>query len=355
LDQAIARFTEARELADDPVLRRLVLRQGTETLLDAGRAAEALDWARELRRCSKSGAMADYLEGVALANLGDAKGGLACLDRVREVKDDDGWALAPHIVQLRRGLVSVAAEQWAQACDELLAVVSKPGLREPVWAPLVDAHRRAGRSLDRVAAVVPDEQLMFVLGQVIAAEPEACDELAEALWARFPGDTRMLALAVRLAPTLALERALAWSLRLRERDQAHRCPLVAIATQAGTDPNRRIQAVGLLAAAGDERADDLVASLGPAIPEAALGQALLALDELAPALLPSFVSAAATGPRRSLALARLLAEWGAVGEALALVAHGFGEHDGTDPLAAEAAALVASVGAEPADYVGAGR
>ncbi|MDP9388848.1 MAG: hypothetical protein M3Q48_13275, partial [Actinomycetota bacterium] len=71
-----------------------------------------------------------------------------------------------------------------------------------------------------------------------------------------------------------------------------------------------------------------------AVADAELGAALVTLSELAPALLPAFVVAAATSARRSLALGRVLANFGATDEATQVVQAGLEVDAGYDTAAA---------------------
>jgi tetratricopeptide (TPR) repeat protein len=319
LDEALERFDEALAATNSPAERRLAYRHGAEALLDTGRAEEALTWIDGLRSVSEQTEMADYLEGIARDDVGDLDAALERLVPLVHVRDDDGFALADHVLRLRRARMYRDAQRWGECADELLAIASADV--SPPWATLADASWRAGRNPDEVAASIPESQLVLALGQLLNALPDAANGVIEALLRRLPGDAAVLAAACELAPRLAVEAALEWSARLRKAGLAARCPLFAIATDAERSIADRVQAGCLLFGAfGDERANDAAQGVAPAVPEADLLQTLIQMGELAPALLPGFVVAAASDTHRTELLAHCLDELGAPDAAEELLA-----------------------------------
>lgn len=320
LEDALARFEEALALTDKPVEKRLALRHGAETLLDSGRAEDALAWILRLREVSERPAMADYLDAIALADTGDEAAALELLTKLREVHDEDGFAIPEHVLRLRRALLLRNAQRWSEASDELLAMLTND--IAPPWSLLAEVHWRSGRNPDEVAAAISEKQLTSALGQMLAVTPEAADGVISALYIRWGDDAAVLAAASVIGAKLSVTRALEWSARLRRAGLDGQCPLLAIAKDDERDPAERVRAACVaLGAFGDERAQAGIRSVAPDVPEADLYETLIQIGELAPALLPSFVMAAATESERTIALADALEALGATDVAADLRAH----------------------------------
>jgi hypothetical protein len=159
-----------------------------------------------------------------------------------------------------------------------------------------------------------------VLGRVLTAPTEAADLLLEALWQRWGPDPRLLATAAQLGPRLSLQRALDWSLRLREDGLVQECTLAALAGSTSAPALDRLRACAVLhEAVGDPRGRASLAAAAAAVPIDDLRPALLTLDELCPRLLGDFVQLAASDPARTTALAEVLTSLGAAEQAQVLL------------------------------------
>lgn len=320
-DEALDTFVRVRGLTTNRDVLRQALRAGAELLMAAGRPREALEWVEDLRRNSTSSAMADYLEGLARLNLLDTAGALACFERIDQASDED-FTVSQHVLRLRRGLALAASERWDDAAVELLEGVRGRRVTDPVWAPLVEAHWRSGRDLTAVLEVVEDDQLLTVLGQVLNATPAAGDGLAELLWDRQPQDRRLLAFALQAAVRLPLPRVLEWSARVRAAGLEQQCPLVQLVQTPGARALDRVRAAAIVREAfQDERGEHAVGDAAAALSPSEFATALLAVDELSPALLPALVMGATTSRPRSLAMADALRALGAEEQADALLGH----------------------------------
>ena len=349
LETAVEVFSALRSDDTPAEIAAAALRLGAETLLRLGRAGEALSWVQDLR-ATDAGAVADLLEGVARTQLGDHAGALACLDAADGL-DAAAAGVSPGLVAAQRGLTFAAAERWDEAADALAAVAAASDAPDVVWVPLAEALWRAGQDGEPLAAALTDERVARVAGQLLTAVPVAADGAAEAIWGRWPGDPRAVALAVRLAPQLSLERALEWSARIRAAGAPSGCPLLAIAERPDGDPVGRVRAAAVaLAAFGDERAREVAATAARDVPEPVVLALLVEVGELAPDLLPDVVVGAATTPARSITVARSLHELGASEEAAAVLVNGFGVADVDPDVQAEGSALLR----ELTESVGAG-
>src|SRR5206468_4250019 len=119
----------------------------------------------------------------------------------------------------------------------------------------VDGCHRLGRDLGEVVELAPLSRMTEIVGQTLCAPVEAADSFAERLWARYPGDARVVALVIRLAPKLAIERMLDWSSRLRAAGFPERCPLVEAVRDRGRPASERVLAAALAYGVfGDDRA-----------------------------------------------------------------------------------------------------
>jgi hypothetical protein len=126
-----------------------------------------------------------------------------------------------------------------------------------------------------IAGLVPRKSLRGLLLAAGDLPMSKLDELLEALWARYPGDAGILALAARAGGYLPLIRSLEWAARLRQHGFADSCTLLALAAApVRTARERSLAAAVALEMYGDERAMPL------------LDQALAAVsDDEAPVLL----------------------------------------------------------------------
>jgi hypothetical protein len=157
------------------------------------------------------------------------------------------------------------------------------------------------------------------------------DRIAEALFALYPDDARILAAASAFGPYLLPERALEWSARLRAIGADEACPLVAMVGDADVQPLIRVRAACLAHGTfGDERVRPLLEAAAADIPEADLAEALRDVLEVDPDLADSFVVGAATTARRGLATATALWSRGALDEAYAVLAHALALEDADD-------------------------
>jgi glycosyltransferase involved in cell wall biosynthesis/tetratricopeptide (TPR) repeat protein len=242
-------------------VRRLALRTLADSLLAAGRPAEALAEVESLRRVTAAPVMADIVEGRTLLALGRPAEALAAFDRVGSGLDDDGFEHGTHDVAVHRATCSALLGRHGDAADALLQCLrDKGGMDAPV-ATLLEYLTRAGRSPAEVVAAVPPGRSVAFLGQLVHAEPATADAVLEAWHARAPS-LAVLATATKLAPSLGLDRQLVWSGRLRQQGLGHACPLVSTAADPRRPLATRLLGASLAAHAwGDPRGRQATAAL----------------------------------------------------------------------------------------------
>jgi GT2 family glycosyltransferase len=322
LDEAVARCREGLTVPATPALRSGLLRVGAEAMMAMGRPEEALEWIAKLRATTTRPEIADFLEGSVLLLQGKGEEAHRLLAPLDDVWDDLGLSAPDAAVRLRSAAAALIAGKSDDAADNLLAVVRERP-HSPVWGHLAEAAWRSDRPVATVAETVPDSHLRSVLAQLVLAHPEAADALGEALWARFPGDPRLVAFGTRHGERMGTARALEWAARVRQVGLADQCPLLRRAARPDVAPIERIRAAVVAHGAfGDASAEEAVALAAGVVAPTDFVTALYELSELGPALLPSFVTGAVTEPERCSAMADALEAVGAPDEAAAVRRHG---------------------------------
>jgi GT2 family glycosyltransferase len=282
----------------------------SERLLALGRSEAAIESVGDLRRTGAAGSLCDVLEDAARMRLGD----LEAAQRLALAASDDahaGWSVDVDLLRTEAVLALLDDQRWADAASAMLAMVRADGDR-PLWGRLAVAAAHGGCPAREVADAVTEGDLRHVLAELGSVDAEPADAVADHLHARWPGDPRILAFAVVVAPRLPVERAAEWSVRLRTAGAGEQCPLVAIAHDDRRDPGDRLLACAVLADVFAVAADDLpLSTIAKAVDRAQFHRRLVELDGIAPSLLPAFVAACATSDSRVTAMADVLESLGA--------------------------------------------
>ena len=213
----------------DPTTLRLALKNLIYILARLGHFDEALDQVEVLRRISVSQIGADVAEEWRIA-MGDPESGLALLARIPpRGRDDEGMEYATHMMSAMRAEAIASLGRFSEAADVVLDTVRAEGILEADLGELIDWLTKAGKSNRDIADALSVDDLIPVLGRLLRQPAPVADEILEGLWKRFPDRLEPLAAASKVAPRLAIARALVWSSRLRARGLASACPLPAIA------------------------------------------------------------------------------------------------------------------------------
>src|SRR5690348_1234509 len=342
-DDALDAFDLAVLETPDPRIRGAAAAALARLLLEQGRHREARVWAQAVRRDVVGSALADVLEASALVQAGDSTAALALLATVDPGSPvGDGFTEIPaSLIRLIRGHALYVLGRFQEATDEVVAAFGADPFLPDVWAAFAALCAETDFDPGPVVATVPEDRVTEVLGWLDHAPADGIDRIAEALWARFPGQRSLLAFASAFAPYLELSRALEWSARLREAGADDHCPLLTVAAATAAPPLDRARA-GVVAWAtfGDERAVPYIEGAAADIPEADLGPIVHEVLLAAPQLAPGFVVAAATTGPRCVALAVAAYREGAAEESLALLARGLGA---INPGGPEDIALIAAL------------
>jgi len=148
-----------------------------------------------------------------------------------EIAPVEVWAL------LSTGRAGEAAEVAVRAAAAGRASVAP--------ARLVGVFRDAGRALADLLSVLGPTLWDGLALEAVADGSRPARLFLEEMDSVRPGDTTVLLCGAALAPTLSIEEAVAWSVRLRTHGLAERCPLVAISRDDAQDPRQRAIAAAI--------------------------------------------------------------------------------------------------------------
>lgn len=286
-DDAVAALRKAVAMDADPTTKRLAMKNLVFILGRLGRFDDALVHVEALRRMSNSQIGADVAEGTLRISMGDTQTGLALLARVPpRGRDDDGMEYAAHMMSAIRAEALASLGRYDEAADVVLDAVRHEGVLEADLGELVTWLAKAHRSASEIAAALSVEDLIPVLGRLLRQNPMVADEILEGVWSRFPDRLEPLAAASKIAPRLAIARALQWSSRLRGRGLSSACPLVVIANDTSLDPRvRLLAAAAAFGSFSDRRVVKAVHEARSLLDETALEASTQEIGRLAPGLL----------------------------------------------------------------------
>ncbi|HUY22372.1 MAG TPA: glycosyltransferase [Acidimicrobiales bacterium] len=313
VQEAFDSCRDALEHTTNLITRRLATRTAIEALTILGDYDGALAWIGDLRGISAMTAQADISEGRVRLAQGEFQLALDLFERVESRQfDEDGFEVSRHTLAVDRAKALEGLHRPSDAADVLLEVLVDQGVIDVHLAILVDCLNRAGRSYDELAAAIPPGKAPQFLAQVLQLIPETADAVLEACFRTMDDGRTVLATAATLACRLPVDRALAWSARMRAAGFATSCPLVAIATGSASPPVRARAAATAVRAFGDTRGRDaFVAALGAARPlerdailteAAALCPELLAVAESAQQQHPAPAGTDLPDPRVSIVI-----------------------------------------------------
>ena len=321
-EEALDFFELASGRATDPVVRASAAAFVAGLLLSSHRPWEVEAWAEIVRENSARPDLGDFLEAAGRLQLDDPSGARAVLARVEE-PSDPWFPCSVTAARIARAHVAFLEGDVDAARAEVLATFADDAFAPEVW----DAFARLCADTDfdpaEVVATVPDDRTFEVITALRNSAPAGVDRIAELIWARNPGDARVLALVPRFASKLESVRAMEWSARMRGIGMGRTCPLLARAEDEHVDALERVRACALAHAAfGDRRAGELLDRAVPALPDDDLVPAIVEVWTVAAALADAVVAGGASTPSRSLAIATALFERGAPREAYAVLVHG---------------------------------
>ncbi|MEW1959065.1 glycosyltransferase family 2 protein [Kineococcus sp. NPDC059986] len=243
----------------------------------------------------------------------------------------ESWGESKHVCAAMRAQVLMAEKDWEGAetllrgleddvqrtsaqfradayTDQLITCIARQG-RGAEAADLLLSHVASGRSgispvsavllvgetpdgARRLAAALPDALVKPFLAQLQTVRAEVTGEFCEALWGRDGHRPALLAAVAKQWPSLTVEDALKWSLRLREAGLEDLCPLRRIATAVGRrDTLTRIVCAGILHEIGEQQFTPVLEAMLAVVPDAQVDTVLTSLRPYAPTLTASLVHA----------------------------------------------------------------
>jgi hypothetical protein len=326
-EEALDWFEIAVTDTDDPALRASAAAFAAGLLCTLGRPWEVPVWADVVRDNSRRPDLGNLLEAAAKLQLGEIDAARMLL----EYCDDptDPWFPATvNTARLARAHVAYLDGDVTGARAIVLSVFEDEPYSPDVW----DAFARlcAETDFDPAPFVtkLPDEQTLEVLAALRNSAADGVDRIADLIWARNPGDARVLALVPSFAARLDSLRAMEWSARMRAAGMGRLCPLLTRAEDERVSATERARAAALAHASfGDRRAREVLERAVPLLTDDELTPSLREVWAIAPMLADSVVVRAATTPERSLMIAAVLYEGGATKESYAVLVHGLSLED----------------------------
>jgi hypothetical protein len=321
-DEALDEFEIAYAQGAEPAIMASAAAFAAGILLAQGKPFEAIVWAGLVRLHAPKSDLADLLEASARLQLDELD---TARDLLATVADptDPWFPCSLSSARIVRAHAAFMAGDVDHATREVMQTFAQDPFSPDVWDAFARLCAESDFDVEPVVALVPDERALEVLAALRTSAAEGVDRIAELIWARNPGDARVLALVPSFAARLPSMRAMEWSARMRAAGMGRTCPLLQRAENPGVGAAERVRAAALAHASfGDRRARDLLERAAPALRDDEVVASLLEVWTLAPAFADSVVVSAATTPKRSLAIAAALLEGGATREAYAVLVHG---------------------------------
>ncbi len=286
LEEATIHAEEGLALTSNPTTVRLGLRTLAEVALQRRRPDDALDYAARLAKHTRGKSLPASLAARACLISGRYSDALAILEALpaSEVDEDGFEHRSTSFVHERAACLSALGRSDEAASAYLDALDTNHSLDAHIVA-VVEALRAAGHDPVELVAHLPGEQLVPFLGQISQLPPPDADHLLESCLEHFPGDLGVLAASSRVALRLPLDRAMAWSKRLREIGLADACPLMGQARDPDLPaPNRCLAAAAAWRAYQDPQAREVFSAAARGLSTQQCLTILPALEALAPDL-----------------------------------------------------------------------
>ncbi|WP_432571706.1 glycosyltransferase [Kineococcus sp. SYSU DK005] len=219
------------------------------------------------------------------------------------------FADAEGLIRSLQDSTSITGAQFSAASctDDLIRCVLRQGRREEAVQLLLE-HLESGRTsfsapfvIDvlaadadgaarMVAALPPSLEKPFI-GQLMRLPSGFCDAFFEALWAAGRARAAVLLAVAEQWPSLPFDRALEWSLRMREAGIPDRCPLRRILASPDRDRLSRILSGVALTEVGETGALPVLEEVLAEVEEHEVAEVLAAVRELSPSFADSLVPA----------------------------------------------------------------
>lgn len=265
---------------------RLALRTGIECLVSLKRLDEAVDWCTKLRNLSNKPVLANIMEARVRALRQEYAQSLRLFEKIGEHEvDDDLFEYGSHMVAMAHAGVLSQLGRKNEAADVLLDALEHHNALDTHIGTLVELLYTADRSTTEIVDVLDVKLLPQWLAQITQLTSKPAAELLEGLWKRWPDELAIYAAAANFGSRFDILPAMDWSLRLRQKNLANACPLIAIANDLYTSLDQRLRAASIAAGSfGDERARNILLELLPQVPQEQTEELLKELALYCPAV-----------------------------------------------------------------------
>ena len=212
---------------DSPAAHRTFYRARRSGRSTNRAVTRSISWADDLATASHFTDTARYFRGSSIyrawGNTNDAYEELAGMNSMR---DDDGVVFPMYIVQIHRVLARcLSSSAGTKQHTDIIPVATEEAHDEAIWALVAESYWQSNRDVHKLVARIPAKHINNVFGQLGNASAEAADAVLEAMFEYPDRPASVFAMAIRVAPRLAVERATEWSVRLRQAGLVEHCPL----------------------------------------------------------------------------------------------------------------------------------
>ncbi|MFD0485474.1 glycosyltransferase family 2 protein [Kineococcus sp. GCM10028916] len=239
------------------------------------------EWLAFLRTAGEGEQICRTIEGRLLMAAGDYDRAASLLETITDDVNFEGIAVS------RSGAVDDlvqclwAQEKFQDALDVLIPHVAGGQSTLEAGFVVAVAHSVPG-GLDLLARAVPEDLVKSFVGQIAAEYSLLGEAFLDAMWCAERNPTLVLAAISRYGAGLPVERAVTWSVRLRESGLAEHCPLRLIFADDERPLTDRVVSGAVLFELGDRDCLTELSDLVAAVPDDVSAPLLDVLHSVAP-------------------------------------------------------------------------
>jgi glycosyltransferase involved in cell wall biosynthesis len=215
-----------------PTFRYLSLHVITDCLANEERAGELATYYEHFDELGVSPNAQRSFRARMFAALGEVQRALDELDLITVAQTDYlGMVVSPMSVATDRAKCLAKLGRASEAADVALSAMATRNMAFHLEFVL-DLLKSAERPMAEIVDALPDGKENMIFAQLLQIDIDRADEVLEELYRAGRYVREVLATASLVARKLTLDRALAWSRRLRDSGQPLACPLRFIAHDA---------------------------------------------------------------------------------------------------------------------------
>jgi len=242
---AVAPLRQAADTTTQPSLRRAALRAIFYVHLLHNDVDGASEIVEEMRVGLTRSISVDVMGVKLLLWKKEYEACLEAFDRLPfSDTDEDGFEYGRASLAWVKAQALDALGRHGEAADALLDALRTHGQLDEGLGVLVGLLRKAGRSLDEVAAMARPESMPVLVAMASRLPSPEADEVLAAFAERYRGRLEPLAAAREVAAGLGVPRAMWWADRFRRAGLGEMCPLLAMTRDEKLTPSIRLLAAG---------------------------------------------------------------------------------------------------------------